>query len=66
MNEKNLDRHYKDCPGCLCDLRAENDRLLAANDVLVQRINDLSQAYNKDDACPRIQCQTSVKSLRDV
>lgn len=27
MSEENLDKHYQDCPGCLCDLRAENEQL---------------------------------------
>lgn len=27
MSDQDLDKHYQDCPGCLCELRAENGGL---------------------------------------
>lgn len=46
-------------------LEAERDRLISANDTLVLRIDDMTQSYALEDTCPRVQCQTTSKRLKD-
>lgn len=46
-------------------LREERDRLISANDTLVLRIDDMTQSYALEDTCPRVQCQTTSKRLKD-
>lgn len=46
--DENLDKHYQNCPGCLCDLRAENDQLkktiLSSSDLYEKLVTKQLQA----------------------
>ena len=56
--------HYCDCTAeRIKELVAECDRLLSANDTLVERISDLTEGYALEDTCPRVQCQTTIQRL---
>lgn len=56
--------HYCDCTAeRIKELVAECDRLLSANDTLVERISDLTEGYALEDTCPRVQCQTTSQRL---
>jgi chromosome segregation ATPase len=46
-------------------LTRERDRLLSANDTLVSRIEDLTEGYALEDTCPRVQCLTTSKRLKN-
>lgn len=58
------DCSHESCCTEAARLRAENERLLSANDTLVTRIEDLTQGYALEDTCPRVQCQTTSKRLK--
>jgi len=47
-SDDKLDKHYQDCPGCLCDLRTENEQLkktiLSSSDLYEKLVTKQLQA----------------------
>ena len=46
-------QHFEDCPGCTCELRAENERLRS----VLERYREMLEGRWTTAVCPRVQCQ---------